>query len=157
MPPADNPPTSPTDLVHHLILSRLTARGSRFTPARRQVADALEEAGGPRTVGEIARVLSRAVPLSSLYRSLALFEEAGLVTRERHADGIARYELSEALTGHHHHQVCVSCGDVRDLVIDQAADEELDRLLRRAGTGDGFLVSSHRIDLEGTCASCTRA
>jgi Fe2+ or Zn2+ uptake regulation protein len=157
MPSADKPLPAPAGPVHNLILSRLTARGVRFTPARRRVAGALEAAEGPRTVGEIERALSRAVPLSSLYRSLAILEEAGVVIRERQPDGIARYELSESLTGHHHHQVCAACGDVRDVAIDPASDEELDRLLLRAGTADGFRVSGHRIELEGMCSSCTKA
>ncbi len=155
MPPVDNPLRSPPDPLEHLIISRLSSRGIRYTAARRQVAEALRAADGPRTAGELDDVLAPKVPLSSLYRSLAVLEEAEVVAREHDAEGVARYELSEWLTGHHHHQVCLSCGGVRDVAIDPTAEEYLDQFLRGAGTGDGFQVTGHRIDLEGTCASCS--
>jgi Fe2+ or Zn2+ uptake regulation protein len=67
---------------------------------------------------------------------------------------VARFELAEWLTGHHHHVVCVSCGRVDDVSLDRAAEKALDEVVRKVATATGFTVSEHTLEIEGTCPAC---
>jgi Fur family ferric uptake transcriptional regulator len=134
--------------------SLLSARNVRFTAARRLVVRALARAGGPMTAGDLHEGLGGGVPLSSLYRSLAVLEEARVLAKEHDTSGIARYELAEWLTGHHHHLVCLSCGEVRDVAIDPETEHTITRLVERIADGAAYRASGHRLDIEGTCRAC---
>lgn len=110
-------------------------------------------APGPLSAAELLDATD-AIPLSSLYRSLTVLDEAGVLRRHHDADGLARFELAEWLTGHHHHAVCRVCGLVED--IELAADEEaaLDGMLASLSTASGWELSGHSLEVEGTCAGC---
>lgn len=133
----------------HLLRGRV-----RTTTARRIVIRALAGSEGPVTAADLHRLLGSAVPLSSLYRNLAVLEQAGVLTREHDVAGVARYELAEWLTGHHHHLICVACGEVRDVAIPPDTEHTITGLVRRIADGAGYRVSGHRLDLEGTCPAC---
>ena len=64
------------------------------------------------------------------------------------------YELAEHLTGHHHHLVCSACGAVRDVVVPDALERDLDVALAKLAKREGFALDHHRLDLVGRCASC---
>ena len=68
---------------------------------------------------------------SSLYRNLVVLEQAGVVRRVVTHDEFARYELGEALSGHHHHLSCSRCGVVEDV----AASPGLERSVAAAMAG----------------------
>ncbi len=70
------------------------------------------------------------------------------------ADDFARFELAQDLTGHHHHLICVACGDVADFTVSEAFEEDLEKRLDRAARLQGFLPSDHRLDVLGTCRRC---
>jgi Fe2+ or Zn2+ uptake regulation protein len=91
---------------------------------------------------------------SSVYRNLAVLEQAGVVTRVSGVDDRVRYELGEHLTGHHHHLVCTSCGAVADVRIPDALEQDLERVLTRLAGSAGFAMEHHRLDLIGRCAAC---
>lgn len=133
----------------HLLRGRV-----RATPARRLVIQTLAEGDGPITAAELQRILRPAIPLSSLYRNLAVLERTGVIAREHATDGAARYELAEWLTGHHHHMICNSCGEVRDVTIPPAVEQTITSLVGRVAGQAGYRVSGHRIDIEGTCPAC---
>jgi len=135
----------------------LGAQQVRFTAARRQVVRALARAGGPMAAGELHNRLRGRVPLSSLYRTLAVLEGARILAKEHDTTGVARYELAEWLLGHHHHLVCVSCGEVRDVGIDPPTEDAVARLVEDIARQAGYRATGHRIDIEGTCASCRTA
>lgn len=143
----DHPP------VDDLVASRLAAIDQRLTSARREALAVLSDAGRPVTVDEIlaaAPTLSQ----SSLYRNLSVFEQAGLVVRVQSSDDKARYELSEALAGHHHHMVCVRCGAVADVHVPDSLEHEIDRVLGALAKKAGFTLDHHRLDAVGICRSC---
>jgi Fur family ferric uptake transcriptional regulator len=138
------------------ISDRLSETGIRITPARRRVVDALRSATGPVTPAELHRMLDGAVPLSSLYRAIAVLEEVGVVTRTHDQAGVALVELAEWIAGHHHHLVCRSCGEVVDIEIPPGTEATVRALIDDIAAGAGYTVDGHRIDIEGTCASCRR-
>lgn len=145
---------SPTDRVEQAVGPLLRSRDIRFTATRRRVVRALAGAGGPRAASELHRSLAPAVPLSSLYRTLAVLEEHGVVTRQHDGLGTGRYELAEWLTGHHHHLVCESCGEVRDVAVTPETEHTINALVGRIAARAGYRATGHRIDIQGTCRAC---
>ena len=131
----------------------LRAGDQRYTKGRRRLVAALQSGGGPLTITQILDVDST-LAQSSVYRNLTILEEVGAVTRIVTNDDFARYELAEHLTGHHHHLICTSCGDVADFSLAGETETELDRALHRAAKQVGFVVDAHRLDLLGVCAEC---
>ncbi len=94
------------------------------------------------------------VPLSSLYRTLAVLEDAHIVVPHFGARGLTRYELAEWITGHHRHFVCVECETVTDIDIPADVEAEVDELVNRiAGLAD-FEPSTHVLEIEGRCSRC---
>ena len=93
--------------------------------------------------------------MSSAYRNLTVLEQAGIVHRVITQEDFARYELAEALTEHHHHLVCSSCGLVRDLPSDVNVERLMKAVTARA-TAEGFAPVTHRLDIIGLCADCSK-
>ncbi len=139
------------------VRARLRERAIRWTETRRRIVIALAGRGRPSSAAELFAATSGAVPLSSLYRNLALLTEAGVLARSHERDGVARFELAEWLLGHHHHLVCLSCGRVEDLAVPPGDDEALTALVARAAGRQGFMVTGHRVDVEGLCSRCRAA
>lgn len=140
--------------VHHLVASQLAAQDQRYTDNRRQLVDILVRAEGPVT---IAGILDRGEDLaqSSAYRSLVVLEEAGVVHRIITSDDHARFELTEDITGeHHHHLICERCGTIIDVLLGAEIETALEASLGAAAAAHGFLGQHHRVDLIGLCATC---
>jgi Fur family transcriptional regulator, ferric uptake regulator len=140
------------DALYKEVAARLLAAGQRFTTNRRTIVDALIGGDRPLSIPEILE--STRLPQSSLYRNLTVLEAANVVTRVITTDEWGRFELSEELTGHHHHLVCSQCGAVTDVTIPDDVESDLDRALEKLATRAGFELSHHRLDLVGLCASC---
>lgn len=136
------------------VQERLRAAGVRFTAGRRAVIEGLTRADGPLSAAELHAHLQPRVPLSSLYRSLAVLETAGVVAPHHGARGVTRYELAEWLAGHHHHTVCVDCGAVEDITLPAARERELHLLAAEAAAEEGFAASDHSLEIEGRCLRC---
>jgi len=126
----------------------------RYTQGRRSVVNALARAAGPMSAAELSEVVGESVPLSSLYRTLSVLEEAGVVAHHLGAKGLTRYELAEWLTGHHHHLVCVECGQVADIEIPSSHEEIVRDLVARIASLASFQPSDHALEIEGRCAEC---
>ena len=126
----------------------------RYTKGRRAVVDALARAAGPMSAAELTDVVGSTVPLSSLYRTLAVLEEADVVAHHLGAKGLTRYELAEWLTGHHHHLVCIECGQVSDIEIPTPQEESVRDLVAHIASLASFQPSDHALEIEGRCARC---
>ena len=126
---------------------RLAAREVRFTRGRRVVLDAVATAAGPRTASEIHGTLAT-VPLSSLYRSLAVMVDADVLAQHHGADE------TEWLSEHHHHLVCISCGSITDVTASEDQEAAVGRLVEAFAGSSSFAVSGHRFEIEGKCATC---
>jgi Fur family ferric uptake transcriptional regulator len=148
------PEPATADDLDRLIGARLADSGARYTAGRRRVVHSLAKAGGPLAAADLAGTLDGKVPLSSLYRTLAVLEETGVLAREHGSDAVGRYELAEWLAGHHHHLVCTSCGRFEDVAVQAAMEREIGALVSRLATAAGYHPTSHRLDIEGVCASC---
>lgn len=140
----------------HLVAAQLSSHGLRYTAARRLVAGCLAASAGPLSAADLLSAAAEVVPLSSLYRTLGVLESAGVLAREHGNNGIARYELAEWLTGHHHHLVCTNCGEVQDVVIDAETEMRVGSLIDHIADAVGYVVRGHRIDIEGKCSTCAK-
>lgn len=133
---------------------RLRENDVRFTTGRRAVVHALATASGPMSAAELSHELAPDVPLSSIYRTLTVLEEAGVVTHHLGAKGLTRFELAEWLTGHHHHLVCIDCGSVSDVDITPAKEESVRSLVSEIAAVAAFEATDHALEIEGRCARC---
>lgn len=116
--------------------------------------DALSTVDGPRSAAELSRVIGDQVPLSSLYRTLTVLEDAGVLAPHYSSPGLTRYELAEWLTGHHHHLVCLDCGQVDDIEAPDPLEARLNELVGDVAATASFTESNHALEIEGTCARC---
>ncbi len=125
----------------------------RYTRGRRRVVDALAAASGPRSAAELHAELGAEVPLSSLYRSLAVLQDAEVVM-PHYGPTVVRYELAEWLTGHHHHLVCLDCGAVDDVSLSRTRERNVQSLVDEIAAGAEFTPTNHAFEIEGRCARC---
>jgi len=135
-------------------LQQLRERGFRLTPQREMVLHVLHDAEEHATADELyarVSVLSSAVDISTVYRTLELLEEFHLVASFDLGDGERRYEL---LTLHrpHYHLHCRSCG--RLITIEA---QELQPLLDRLAQAHGFEARVEHWVIPGLCGDCQAA
>jgi Fur family transcriptional regulator, ferric uptake regulator len=143
--------------VHGIAKRRMDEAGHMYTRARRLIMDTLTSAATPATIQSILHSAPTLVQ-SSLYRNLAVLQDAGLVTRVDVGDDRSYYELSEAVTNdHHHHLVCRSCRSVVDIALPKQTERSLDKAFVTAATEAGFDLEEHRVDLVGVCSNCRAA
>jgi Fur family transcriptional regulator, ferric uptake regulator len=134
-------------------MARVAAAGHRSGGARRAVIESLADQDCCRSAQEIfddLRSQGRRVGVASVYRVVDLLVNLGLVQRLDLGGGVARYEPALPSGKHHHHIVCVACGDVRPF-----EDPRLERALEVASaSSDDIAVDAHDVVLKGHCASC---
>jgi Fe2+ or Zn2+ uptake regulation protein len=143
----------PNDVIHATVEARLKLIDQRYTSARRELIGLLATSANPVAMTDIAAALPH-VARSTAYRTLDALAHAGLVRRVAANDEFARYELAEELTEHHHHMLCVRCGDVIDVVAPTSFEDQLHRTVSALALEHGFRVADHRLDILGHCASC---
>ncbi len=143
-----------TPSIDREVQKRLGDHEIRYTTGRRAVVAALAGSDGPRSASELHGEIGPSVPLSSLYRSLTILEEAGVVIPHFGAKSLTRYELAEWLTGHHHHLVCLDCGAVEDVEIPGAQETQVRDLVDAISAIASFTPMNHDLEVEGRCARC---
>ena len=127
----------------------LEDRGLRLTGPRERLLHHLQDRNGSFTVEEVAAALPD-VGRATVYRTIKLLVEAGVVCKTALPTGAPRYSLDHA--HHHHHLVCVTCGRVQE--FRHPAAERFVRGLRAAVPGR---LVGHRIELYMTCDDCLAA
>lgn len=125
------------------IIARCEARGLRLTEQRRVIARVIETAEDHPDVEELharATRLDPGISIATVYRTVKLFEEYGLLDRREFGDGRARYEDAER--EHHDHLIDVSTGEVIEFV-----DEEIEALQEKIAARLGYRLKGHRLEL----------
>ncbi|MFQ5961667.1 MAG: Fur family transcriptional regulator [Candidatus Methylomirabilales bacterium] len=139
--------------LHH-IRHLLGGQGYSWTRARAAVLTVLTTHLNPLRAEEIHRALqNRRINLSSVYRTLRLFEDLNIVRRVALGKGAPRYELADGYRDHHHHLVCDACGRIEDMTTCPVEGADLTRRIRKR---TGFTVRAHVFELFGLCRSCRR-
>jgi Fur family ferric uptake transcriptional regulator len=127
------------------IIARSLAKGLRMTDQRRIVARVVGEADDHPDVEELhqrAAKLDPRISLATVYRTVKLFEEAGILDRLEFGDGRARYEDAER--DHHDHLIDVNSGQVIEFV-----DPEIEALQEKIAARLGYRLIGHRLELLG--------
>jgi Fur family ferric uptake transcriptional regulator len=139
--------------MHHYVKSSnetLRKRGYRLTPQRHMILSVIQEAGGHLSIDQILeRVQERNpyVSLSTIYRTLELLRELGLV-RENHLPGEQpHYEIAESTA--HHHLVCRGCHTI--IHLDDTLLGKLDEELQNKYTFHGLTLD---LVAAGFCDTC---
>jgi len=126
---------------------KLEARGYRVTPSRRAVIAAVLQRENHFTVDDLVSGC-RGAGRATVFRTIRLLTELGVVCRVLLEDGSLHYRVSER--GHHHHLVCTECGSVQDLDRCLIAD-----LVRELSQSTGYEIDGHWLELYGHCAACS--
>lgn len=127
------------------ITKRCEAKGLRMTGQRRVIAQVLEDSIDHPDVEELykrASAVDSGISLATVYRTVKLFEEAGILDKLEFGDGRARYEDAER--DHHDHLIDINSGEVIEFV-----DEEIEALQERIAAKLGYALRGHRLELYG--------
>ncbi len=132
------------------IQAALKQKGFRLTHSRQKIVQALLNSGGHITADgllEVVHEADRTVGRMTVYRTLELLSELGLIRPVYQGTGAAHYILLDG--GHHHHLICSGC----DMVIefDECSLQEVDQLLAERFN---FAVEGHLVEFYGRCQSC---
>lgn len=120
-------------------------KGLRMTEQRRIIARVLSEAEDHPDAEELHRRASaqdNRISLATVYRTVRLFEDAGIIERHDFRDGRSRYE--EAADEHHDHLIDMNSGEVIEFY-----DEEIERLQEAIARKLGYKLVDHRLELYG--------
>ena len=131
--------------MRETILSRCEAKGLRMTEQRRIIAGVLEAADDHSDVEDLYTRASAQDPnisIATVYRTVKLFEEAGILEKLEFGDGRARYE--DADRDHHDHLIDMTTGEVIEFV-----DPEIEALQEKIAARLGFTLKGHRLELYG--------
>ena len=142
-----------TSELHAAVSLRLARHDYRYTQGRRRLVDAISAAGQPVTLPDIV-VASPGLAPSSVYRNLDVLERSGVVNRIAAGADHAYFEFAEPLLAHHHHLVCVECGSIEDVCLDDDVESLIDNSLAEIASRAGFTPSHHSLDLHGRCSYC---
>src|SRR5437016_5329629 len=131
-------------------LSELLERnGVRATPRRLEVLEELAQERDDVTAQQLWRRLRERdsrTGLATVYRTLALLSEKGVIDSLSHHGTELCYRL--CTDSHHHHLLCTNCHRVVE--IEQCIDGWIDEVTSR----HGFVVTDHRVEITGVCADC---
>ena len=135
------------------LTGRLRGRSRKVTRPRQAILEILRRHPHPLTNREILAAMPKGqCDLATIYRSMHLLEEMGMVKRFDFGDGTARFELvHEGDDGHHHHLICTRCAGV--IEIDECFLREIES---RIAAQNGFKSVTHKLEFFGICPACQR-
>ncbi|MEY8799701.1 Fur family transcriptional regulator [Leisingera sp. XS_AS12] len=131
--------------MRETIIARCEAKGLRMTGQRRVIARVLQDSDDHPDVEELyARASARdaAISIATVYRTVKLFEEAGILERLEFGDGRARYE--DADREHHDHLIDMNTGEVIEF-----CDPEIEELQEKIARKLGYELRGHKLELYG--------
>lgn len=143
-----------TQAAHEILTKYLKSTGKhRSTPERSAILDAVLQIQGHFDAdGLYYRLVTSGVKVSkaTVYNTLEILQNCGLVSKYRFAENTSRYEKAYGRP-HHHHLICLECGDIIEFISDK-----LERIQDDVCTEKSFKVQSSTLQIFGTCSKCTR-
>lgn len=134
------------------VLDKLLEKDYKLTPQRRIVVETFVENADKHLSAEDVYNLVKGrnpdIGLATVYRTLDLLAELGVLQKINFGDGRSRFEFGEDLH-HHHHMVCIICHTVTEF-----GEDFLDQLEEEIGGQTGFKVLDHELKFFGICAQC---
>ena len=142
------------DAAHDILSTYLKSTGKlRATPERFAVLDAVMQIQGHSDAeGLYYRLITSGVRISkaTVYNTLDLLQNCGLVAKYRFAENTSRYEKAFGRP-HHHHLICLKCGDIIEFV-----NEKLEWIQNEACSEENFIPQSSTLQIFGTCSKCKK-
>jgi|SRR5882672_1004159 len=135
--------STPDKVEQNSIEALCMAKGMRMTEQRRIIARVLASSANHPDVEELYRRCAKIdehISISTVYRTVRLFEDAGIIERHDFREGRARYETS--LEGHHDHLINLRSGEVIEF-----KSEEIERLQADIARKLGYRLVDHRLEL----------
>ena len=120
-------------------------KGVKLTEQRKIIAKVMSESNDHPNVDELYNRVSKIDPkisIATVYRTVKLFEESGILAKHEFKGGKARYE--ELNEGHHDHLIDVKSGEIIEFV-----DEEIERLQKKVAEKHGYHLVDHKLELYG--------
>lgn len=145
--------TKPTETPRQRFDAYLRTKGMRRTVERFALLEQLINAPGHLSADELSELVSNAgypVAKATVYSTLRLLEDCGLVVSQRFAGNKTVYEKAPQTHGRHHHLICSVCGKIKEV-----RDPELDKFISTRHF-TGFSQSNYSLNIYGTCSSCSR-
>ena len=127
------------------ILERCEERGLRMTEQRRVIAGVLQDSEDHPDVEELyarASAQDPRISIATVYRTVKLFEESGILEKHEFGDGRARYE--DADRDHHDHLIDMNSGEVIEFI-----DPKIEALQEKIAKKLGYRLKCHRLELFG--------
>ena len=131
--------------MHRPIIARCEAKALRMTTPRRVIAQVLQDSDDHPDVEELfarANAIDEGISIATVYRTVKLFEEAGILDKLEFGDGRARYEDAER--EHHDHLIDMNSGEVIEFV-----DPDIEALQEKIAAKLGYELRGHRLELYG--------
>ena len=127
------------------IESKCIQKGVRLTEQRKLIAKVMSESESHPDVAELHKKVSKfnsAISIATVYRTVKLFEEAGIVSKHDFKGSKSRYE--QAPEEHHDHLIDINSGEITEFV-----NEEIEKLQKQVATKLGYKLVDHRLELYG--------
>ena len=132
----------------------LRNRRYKLTGARKEIIRILNESNRPLSVQEVHQQLSdTTADLASVYRTINLLCELGVITKLDFQEKLYRYELSDTFVPHHHHLICKQCGSIEN-IFESCLPKGFEEKIRKHS---GFEVESHVLEFYGMCQACAES
>ncbi len=125
------------------IIQKCSEKGLKMTDQRRLIAKIIAEAKDHPDTEEVYRrasALDKTIGIATVYRTIRLFQENGIVEKHDFGDGRARYE--ESSDDHHDHIINVKTGEIIEFV-----NEEIEKLQERIADEYGYKLVGHKLEL----------
>jgi len=139
---------------------RIQGTGARITAPRELIVEILHETDDHVSAADVyirAHEINPSIGLTTVYRTLDMLTQLGIVQKFDFGDGKARYELVNNPNGkkHHHHLICLRCKTIMD--YSEFLDEELEFVSKTQGKLSkkyNFSITDHAISFYGLCERC---
>ena len=128
------------------IENKCKEKGVKLTEQRRLIAKVMSESGNHPNVDELHKKVNKfdsKISIATVYRTVKLFEEAGIVEKHDFKGNKARYE--QAPEEHHDHLIDINSGEITEFV-----NEEIEKLQKQVAAKLGYKLVDHRLELYGS-------
>ena len=127
------------------IEEKCLSKGVKLTDQRKVIAQVMSQSSDHPDVDELYNRVSKIdskISIATVYRTVKLFEEAGILTKHDFKGGKARYEA--IVESHHDHLIDIKTGEIIEFV-----DEEIEKLQKQVANKYGYTLVDHKLELYG--------
>lgn len=138
---------------YDILKKKLKEKGFKLTPQRKSILDVIVANEGKHLSAEEIYELVKGerpeIGLATIYRTMQMFDEVGMVYKHNFDDGRSRYELYHDEDHQHHHLICINCGKVVEV-----EEDLLEQLEHEVENKYDFSITNHNLKFFGYCNLC---